>query len=80
MIEMTLEAPVAGNGRVALVTGAARGIGLGIAAWLISVGFCVLFSQVAAFTYAGLHLGLPPFNLGPAALGTLYMVFLLALG
>ena len=43
------------------------------------VGFCVLFSQVAAFTYAGLHLGLPPFNLGPAALGTLYMVFLLAL-
>lgn len=43
------------------------------------VGFCVLFSQVAAFTYAGLYLGLPPFNLGPAALGTLYMVFLLAL-
>jgi len=39
----------------------------------------VLFSQVAAFTYAGLYLGLPPFNLGPAALGTLYMVFLLAL-
>lgn len=44
-----------------------------------AVGFCVLFSQVAAFTYAGLYLGLPPFNLGPAALGTLYMVFLLAL-
>lgn len=43
------------------------------------IGFCVLFSQVAAFTYVGLHLGLPPFNLGPAALGTLYMVFLLAL-
>ncbi|ARB25987.1 MFS transporter [Pseudomonas tolaasii] len=44
-----------------------------------AVGFCVLFSQVAAFTYAGLYLGLPPFNLGPAALGTLYTVFLLAL-
>lgn len=44
-----------------------------------AVGFCVLFSQVAAFTYAGLYLGLPPFNLGPAALGMLYMVFLLAL-
>jgi MFS transporter, YNFM family, putative membrane transport protein len=44
-----------------------------------AVGFCVLFSQVAAFTYAGLYLGQPPFNLGPAALGTLYMVFLLAL-
>lgn len=44
-----------------------------------AVGFCVLFSQVAAFTYAGLYLGLPPFNLGPAALGALYTVFLLAL-
>lgn len=44
-----------------------------------AVGFCVLFSQVASFTYAGLYLGRPPFNLGPAALGTLYMVFLLAL-
>ena len=44
-----------------------------------AVGFCVLLSQVAAFTYVGLYLGLPPFNLGPAALGMLYMVFLLAL-
>ncbi|UII72900.1 MFS transporter [Pseudomonas sp. HN11] len=44
-----------------------------------AVGFCVLFSQVAVFTYAGLYLGLPPFSMGPAALGTLYMVFLLAL-
>ena len=44
-----------------------------------AVGFCVLFSQVATFTYVGLYLGLPPFNLGPAALGALYMVFLLAL-
>ncbi|KTC44203.1 hypothetical protein AO265_33320 [Pseudomonas sp. ABAC61] len=44
-----------------------------------AVGFCVLFSQVATFTYAGLYLSQPPFDLGPAALGTLYGVFLLAL-
>ncbi|MGB3123447.1 MAG: MFS transporter [Pseudomonas sp.] len=44
-----------------------------------AVGFCVLFSQVAAFTYVGLYLSLPPFSLGPAPLGTLYTVFLLAL-
>jgi len=44
-----------------------------------AVGFCVLFSEVATFTYAGLYLSQPPFDLGPAALGTLYMVFLLAL-
>ncbi|OLY74031.1 hypothetical protein AU074_28585 [Pseudomonas sp. ATCC PTA-122608] len=44
-----------------------------------AVGFCVLFSQVATFTYAGLYLSQAPFDLGPAALGTLYLVFLLAL-
>ncbi|AMW85352.1 MFS transporter [Pseudomonas yamanorum] len=44
-----------------------------------AVGFCVLFSQVATFTYAGLYLSQAPFDLGPAALGTIYMVFLLAL-
>jgi YNFM family putative membrane transporter len=44
-----------------------------------AVGFCVLFSQVATFTYAGLYLSQSPFDLGPAALGTVYMVFLLAL-
>ncbi|UVL01173.1 MFS transporter [Pseudomonas sp. B21-048] len=43
------------------------------------VGFCVLFSQVATFTYAGLYLSQTPFNLGAAALGTIYAVFLLAL-
>ena len=46
MIEMTLQAPVAGNGRVALVTGAARGIGLGIAAWLISEGWQVVLTDI----------------------------------
>ncbi|WNW14373.1 SDR family oxidoreductase [Pseudomonas sp. DTU_2021_1001937_2_SI_NGA_ILE_001] len=34
------------NGRVALVTGAARGIGLGIAAWLISEGWQVVLADV----------------------------------
>ncbi|MBP3363237.1 MAG: SDR family NAD(P)-dependent oxidoreductase, partial [Pseudomonas sp.] len=41
-----LEAPVSGNGRVALVTGAARGIGLGIAAWLVSEGWQVVLSDI----------------------------------
>lgn len=35
-----------GNGRVALVTGAARGIGLGIAAWLISEGWQVVLTDL----------------------------------
>ncbi|MDF2399593.1 SDR family oxidoreductase [Pseudomonas sp. 3MA1] len=44
MIE--LSTPQGGNGRVALVTGAARGIGLGIAAWLISEGWQVVLTDV----------------------------------
>lgn len=44
-----------------------------------AVGFCVLFSQVASFTYVGLHLSQAPYALGPAALGSIYAVFLLAL-
>ncbi|MGC5700449.1 MFS transporter [Pseudomonas sp. NFXW11] len=43
------------------------------------VGFCVLFSQVATFTYAGIYLSQAPFDLGAAALGAIYTVFLLAL-
>lgn len=43
------------------------------------VGFCVLFAQVATFTYAGLYLGQAPFLLGTSALGAVYTVFLLAL-
>ncbi|MFK3800326.1 MFS transporter [Pseudomonas sp. NPDC088444] len=44
-----------------------------------TVGFCVLFAQVAMFTYVGLHLSRAPFALGTAALGSIYAVFLLAL-
>ncbi len=45
MIE--LSTPTAGtHGRVALVTGAARGIGLGIAAWLISEGWQVVLTDL----------------------------------
>ncbi|MDT3712823.1 MFS transporter [Pseudomonas soli] len=44
-----------------------------------AVGFCVLFAQVATFTYVGLHLSEAPFALGTAALGAIYAVFLLAL-
>ena len=41
-----LDAPQSGNGRVALVTGAARGIGLGIAAWLVSEGWQVVLTDI----------------------------------
>lgn len=41
-----MDVATANNGRVALVTGAARGIGLGIAAWLISEGWRVVLADV----------------------------------
>ena len=40
------------------------------------VGFCVLFSQVATFTYVTFYLAVPPFNLRPALLGLIFVVFL----
>ena len=43
------------------------------------VGFCVLFAQIATFTYVGLHLSRAPFSLSTGALGAIYSVFLLAL-
>lgn len=41
-----IQAASSSNGRVALVTGAARGIGLGIAAWLITEGWQVVLADV----------------------------------
>src|SRR5262245_46565601 len=40
------------------------------------VGFCVLFTQVAMFTYVTFHLEAPPFGLSTAALGWLFAVYL----
>lgn len=40
------------------------------------VGFCVLFSQVAVFTYVTFHLEAPPYGLSTAGLGWLFVVYL----
>ncbi|HJT89338.1 MAG TPA: MFS transporter [Bryobacteraceae bacterium] len=41
-----------------------------------AIGFCVLFSMLATFTYVNFYLAAPPFGLSPAALGMLYTVYL----
>ncbi|MEO8096594.1 MAG: MFS transporter [Acidobacteriota bacterium] len=41
------------------------------------VGFCVLFSLVALFTYVTFYLAAPPFHLEPAALGSIFLVYLI---
>lgn len=41
-----------------------------------AVGFCVLFSMLATFTYVNFYLAAPPFGLSPAALGLLFVVYL----
>src|SRR5206468_3134272 len=41
-----------------------------------AVGFCVLFSIVATFTYVTFHLAAPPYELSTAALGYLFTVYL----
>jgi predicted MFS family arabinose efflux permease len=41
-----------------------------------AVGFCVLFSLVATFTYVTFHLAAPPFLLSPAHLGLIFAVYL----
>ena len=46
MTDLILETSAGGNGRVALVTGAARGIGLGIAAWRVSEGWQVVLTDI----------------------------------
>jgi predicted MFS family arabinose efflux permease len=44
-----------------------------------AVGFNVLFSLVAVFTWIGFHLAAPPFNLSTAALSSLFFVYLIGL-
>jgi MFS family permease len=41
-----------------------------------AIGFCVLFTQVAMFTYVTFHLAAPPYRLSTAALGWLFAVYL----
>jgi YNFM family putative membrane transporter len=41
-----------------------------------AAGFCVLFTQIATFTYVTFHLAAPPFGLSTAALGWLFVVYL----
>jgi YNFM family putative membrane transporter len=41
-----------------------------------AIGFCVLFTQVAMFTYVTFHLAAPPFGLSTVALGWLFTVYL----
>ncbi len=45
-----------------------------------AVGFCVLFTQVAIFTYVTFHVAAPPFNLSTVALGWLFAVYLAGAG
>jgi MFS transporter, YNFM family, putative membrane transport protein len=44
-----------------------------------AVGFNVLFSNVAAFTYVSFYLAAPPFSLGTVALGSVFFVYLAGL-
>jgi YNFM family putative membrane transporter len=41
-----------------------------------AVGFSVLFSLVATFTYVNFYLADPPFSLGPALLSSIFVVYL----
>jgi YNFM family putative membrane transporter len=45
-----------------------------------AVGFNVLFSLVAVFTWITFHLSAPPFSLSTAALSSLFVVYLVGLG
>jgi predicted MFS family arabinose efflux permease len=44
-----------------------------------AVGFNILFTLVAAFTYVTFYLAAPPFGLSPAQLSALFMVYLVGL-
>jgi predicted MFS family arabinose efflux permease len=41
------------------------------------VGFCVLFTLLATFTYVNFYLAAPPFHLSTQALGSLFLVYLI---
>jgi len=41
-----------------------------------AVGMCALFALVASFTYITFYLSAAPFHLGTAALGSLFLVYL----
>jgi len=41
-----------------------------------AVGFCVLFTQVAMFTYVTFHVAAPPYSLSTVAIGWLFVVYL----
>jgi predicted MFS family arabinose efflux permease len=41
-----------------------------------AVGFCVLFSMLATFTYVNFYLAAPPFGWSTTALGSLFIVYL----
>jgi predicted MFS family arabinose efflux permease len=41
-----------------------------------AVGFCVMFTLLAAFTYVNFYLAAPPFRLGTEALALLFVVYL----
>jgi MFS family permease len=43
------------------------------------VGFTVLFSVVTAFTFANFLLAAPPYNLGPGALGAIFVVYMVGM-
>ncbi len=63
--------PKGGHGRSAMqLLGNARLFATNV------VGFCVLFSQVAVFTYVTFHLEAAPYLLSTAALGYLFIVYL----
>ncbi len=42
-----------------------------------AIGFCILCAQIATFTYVTFHLAAPPFGLSTAALGWIFVTYLL---
>ena len=44
-----------------------------------AIGFCILFTQVAMFTYVTFQLAAPPFSLSTVALGWLFVVYLVGI-